>query len=96
MMDLEGDFDPDEYDKKMSKLFNEEYYAGQEDEMKPEFPDIDAELCVESTWDNYDPNTEEIAQEDVPYHDVPHCEDPNFNVSLKHVLIISQLTLLLD
>ncbi|XP_008207079.1 protein KRI1 homolog [Nasonia vitripennis] len=80
MMDLEGDFDPDEYDKKMSQIFNEDYYAGQEEDAKPEFPDIDEELQVESTWDDYEPGAEEISQEEIPYHDAPHCEDPEFNM----------------
>lgn len=81
-MDLEGDFDPDDYDKKMSQIFNEDYYAGQEEDAKPEFPDIDEELQVESTWDDYEPGAEEISQEEIPYHDAPHCEDPEFNVRI--------------
>lgn len=80
MIDLDEDFNPDEHDKKMSQIFNEEYYSEQADEIKPEFPEIDEELGVETTWDDYDPTTEEILQEDMPY-DGPHCEDPDFNVS---------------
>ncbi|XP_032674778.1 protein KRI1 homolog isoform X2 [Odontomachus brunneus] len=74
-VDFDTDFDPNEYDKKMKELFNEEYYAGTED-MKPEFPDIDEELDIENTWDNYDPNANEI---DTP-HEETHCEDPDFNM----------------
>jgi protein KRI1 len=37
-LDIEGDFDPDEYDKKMGKVFNEEYYKDDVDGEKPEFP----------------------------------------------------------
>lgn len=77
-VDFDADFDPNEYDRKMKELFNEEYYAGTED-MKPEFPDIDEELDIENTWDDYDLNANEIDTEDAP-HEEYHCEDPNFNV----------------
>lgn len=79
IVDFDADFDPGEHDKKMKELFNKEYYADSVDGMKPEFPDIDEELDIESTWDDYDPNTNEIDTEDMP-HDGPHCEDPDFNV----------------
>lgn len=79
MIDLDEDFNPDDYDKKMSQIFDEKYYSEKVDEMKPEFPEIDEELGIETTWDNYDPTTEEISQEETPYH-APHCEDPDFNV----------------
>ena len=40
--DIEEDFDPKEYDAKMTSLFNDEYYAaGGEDQDKPVFPDIE-------------------------------------------------------
>lgn len=38
-IDLDGDFDPAEYDEKMRIAFNEEYYTeGDDDAKKPEFP----------------------------------------------------------
>ncbi|XP_017880792.1 protein KRI1 homolog [Ceratina calcarata] len=77
-IDLEGDFDPAEYDKKMTQIFNEDYYAAPESDVKPEFPDIDEELEIEDTWDNYDPNDESYAYQEG--HDGPHCEDPDFNM----------------
>lgn len=76
-IDLEGDFDPAEYDKKMTEIFNEDYYAATEDDVKPEFPEIDEELEIEDTWDNYNPNDETYPNEG---HDGPHCEDPDFNM----------------
>ena len=83
-MDLEGDFDPEAYDRKMNELFNNDYYAGEEDEQKPEFPEIDQELGVETNWDNYDPENEEIV-DDKAYDYGPHCEDPDFNVRNMHI-----------
>jgi hypothetical protein len=66
----------------MSLIFNDKYYAEQEDDIKPKFPDIDKELNIESTWDNYDPTIKEIVQEEIPYHEGFHCEDAEFNVSI--------------
>ena len=40
--DIEGDFDPEEHDRRMQKLFGEEYY-GEGEEEKPVFP-YDEEL----------------------------------------------------
>lgn len=77
-VDLDGDFDPNEYDKKMSEMFNDDYYGAPEEDIKPEFPDIDEELEIESTWDNYDPNTNEAYDEEE--HKGPHCEDEDFNM----------------
>jgi protein KRI1 len=73
--DLNSDFDPDEHDKRMSKIFNDDYYGIDEGDQKPEFPDIDAELNVEN-WDNFDKT--KIAND---YdEEQPHCEDDDFNM----------------
>lgn len=61
----------------MTQLFNDDYYAAAEENVKPEFPDIDEELEIENTWDDYDPNTDYYNEEE---YEGPHCEDPNFNV----------------
>lgn len=88
-VDFDSDFDPNEHDRKMKELFNDEYYAGGEDEMqKPEFPEIDEELDIEPKWDTYDPTTDKI---DMEAHEEPHCEDPDFNV----LIIIYLLYILL-
>ncbi|XP_076763290.1 protein KRI1 homolog [Xylocopa sonorina] len=76
--DLEGDFDPNEHDRKMTEIFNDDYYAAAEDDVKPEFPNIDEELEIEDTWDTYDPRVENYENEGG--YEVPHCEDPNFNM----------------
>lgn len=79
-VDFDADFDPNEHDKKMKELFNDEYYAGGEDEnQKPEFPEIDDELDIEPTWDKYDPTTDEIDMKAMS-NEKPHCEDPDFNM----------------
>lgn len=78
-IDLEGDFDPEEHDRKMTQIFDEEYYAAPEGDIKPEFPEIDEELGIEKTWDDFDPNTDEIVDVNDEYY-APHCEDPNFNM----------------
>lgn len=44
--DIDGDFDPEEHDKYMQKLFSDEYYQDAVDEQKPEFPDLDEELEI--------------------------------------------------
>ncbi|GBC07159.1 hypothetical protein RclHR1_00730008 [Rhizophagus clarus] len=38
-VDLEEDFDPDKYDKKMHKIFDDNYYTGEADNEKPEWSD---------------------------------------------------------
>ena len=76
---MDGDFDPGEYDRKMGEMFNDDYYGVPEDDAKPEFPDIDEELEIEDTWDNYDPSTESYNTKGEGYEG-PHCEDPEFNV----------------
>ncbi|XP_034171183.1 protein KRI1 homolog [Osmia lignaria lignaria] len=76
-IDLEGDFDPTEHDRKMTQLFNDDYYAATEENIKPEFPDIDEELEIENTWDDYDPNTDYYNEEE---YEGPHCEDADFNM----------------
>ncbi|XP_070160841.1 protein KRI1 homolog [Polyergus mexicanus] len=79
-VDFDADFDPNEHDKKMKELFNDEYYAGGEDEnQKPEFPEIDDELDIEPTWDKYDPTTDEIDTKAM-LNEKSHCEDPDFNM----------------
>lgn len=44
--DIDGDFDPEEHDRKMQALFNDEFYKGAEEEYKPEFPELDEELEI--------------------------------------------------
>ncbi|XP_012539733.1 protein KRI1 homolog [Monomorium pharaonis] len=79
-VDFDSDFDPNEHDKRMKEIFNDEYYAGGENEVqKPEFPEIDEELDIESKWDTYDPTTDKIDMKSAPYEE-PHCEDPDFNM----------------
>ncbi|XP_063992995.1 protein KRI1 homolog [Diachasmimorpha longicaudata] len=77
-LDLEGDFDPAEHDRKMVELFDEGYYKEGEEHVKPVFPDIDEELGVESTWDDYDPNVQET--EPAEGQGAPHAEDDDFNM----------------
>ncbi|XP_043788201.1 protein KRI1 homolog [Apis laboriosa] len=76
-LDLEGDFDPNEHDRKMTQIFNDDYYAAPETDVKPEFPDIDDQLEIENTWDDYDPNTDNYEEEE---YKEPHCEDADFNM----------------
>ncbi|XP_055313340.1 protein KRI1 homolog [Sitodiplosis mosellana] len=70
-MDLDGDFDPDEYDKKMQAIFNSEYYEVDEGDEKPEAPSDIEDLQVE----NYD----EIGDDEQPRAGA-HCEDDDFNM----------------
>ncbi|KAL1501635.1 hypothetical protein ABEB36_006930 [Hypothenemus hampei] len=72
--DLDQDFDPEEHDKKMQELFNDDFYQGDDGDQKPEFPEIDQELELEN-WDHW--NGEEDNNE-TAYE--PHCEDEDFNM----------------
>ncbi|XP_060805557.1 protein KRI1 homolog [Amyelois transitella] len=71
--DIEGDFDPEEHDRRMRAIFDEEYY-GDADDQKPVFPDLDEELEIEN-WENYEPEVGECDD-----NDGPHCEDEDFNM----------------
>ncbi|XP_066586884.1 protein KRI1 homolog isoform X2 [Prorops nasuta] len=75
--DFEADFDPEEHDRKMKEIFNDEYYSVANEAVKPEFPDMDEELGIEKTWDDYDPNNDDLVTGET-YE--PHCEDPDFNM----------------
>lgn len=69
--DLEGDFDPEEYDKKMQAIFNNEYYQIDEGEEKPKCPSDLSDLSDLETedFDNYEPK-----------RNGAHCEDEDFNM----------------
>ncbi|CAH1113712.1 unnamed protein product [Psylliodes chrysocephalus] len=68
--DIDGDFDPEEHDKKMQALFDDEFYRAPEDDQKPEFPDLDEELEIEN-WERYTGEGEDYE---------PNCEDDDFNM----------------
>nr|XP_040224644.2 protein KRI1 homolog [Anopheles coluzzii] len=69
--DLESEFDPDEHDRRMKAMFDDEYYGVDEGDQKPEFPDLDQELGIE----NYD--VERLKDDDEEGAE-PHCEDDDF------------------
>uniref|UniRef100_A0A6P7G9J5 Protein KRI1 homolog n=1 Tax=Diabrotica virgifera virgifera TaxID=50390 RepID=A0A6P7G9J5_DIAVI len=71
--DIDGDFDPEEHDRKMQVLFNDEFYNAPEDEQKPEFPDLDEELEIEN-WERYNGDNENANDYGL------HCEDEDFNM----------------
>jgi len=78
--DIEGDFDPEKYDKKMQEIFsNYDDNVVVEDEEKPTFSDIEDEYYDEDEddiddWDNWTGGNAEDAQEDL------NCEDEGFNM----------------
>lgn len=72
--DLDGDFDPEEHDRKMQAVFNSEYYGVDEGDEKPECPAELLDLQIED-WDNYDPQaTDGDGERD------GHCEDEDFDM----------------
>lgn len=78
--DLDGDFDPEEYDRKMQAVFNSEYYQVDEGDEKPECPAELEDLQVED-WDNYDPRQAQQDGEDDDGEEADgHCEDDDFNM----------------
>lgn len=48
--DLEGDWDPEDYDRKMKEVFNDEFYEGEEDE-KPDVSDLLGTTNEEEEYD---------------------------------------------
>jgi len=79
--DIEGDFDPEKYDKKMQEIFsNYDDNVVVEDEEKPTFSDIDDEYDYEDEddvedWDNWtgNKNVDDDGEE-------LNCEDEDFNM----------------
>ncbi|KAL4709258.1 hypothetical protein ACJJTC_010719 [Scirpophaga incertulas] len=76
--DIEGDFDPEEHDRRMRALFDEQYY-GHADDHKPTFPELDQELEIEN-WAAYDAEQERAAAADEELH----CEDQDFNMDAEY------------
>jgi len=79
--DIEGDFDPEKYDKKMQEIFNNyDDNIAVEDEEKPTFSDIEDEYYDDDEgeaedWDNWTGSNEvDDADEEL------NCEDENFNM----------------
>jgi len=79
--DIEGDFDPEKYDKKMQEIFNNyDDNIAVEDEEKPTFSDIEDEYYDDDEgeaedWDNWTGSNEvDNADEEL------NCEDENFNM----------------
>jgi len=79
--DIEGDFDPEKYDKKMQEIFNNyDDNIAVEDEEKPTFSDIEDEYYDDDEgeaedWDNWTGSNEvQDADEEL------NCEDEDFNM----------------
>ncbi|XP_034046574.1 protein KRI1 homolog isoform X2 [Thalassophryne amazonica] len=69
--DIERDFDPQQHDQLMQKVFGDEYY-GEEEEEKPQFDDDD-DLEEHWNWDTW------MGGEEGEYEaSEPHCEDDGF------------------
>ncbi|NP_001002041.1 protein KRI1 homolog [Danio rerio] len=81
-VDLDGDFDPQQHDQLMQKVFGDEYYEENEEE-KPQF-EGDEEFEENWNWDTwvgkqqneeeYDHKEDYTAEE----HYQPNCDDPDF------------------
>jgi len=77
--DIEGDFDPEKYDKKMKEIFRnyDDDTADGEDQEKPTFSDIDEEEYDEDDvedWDNWTGVAGEENEAEL------NCEDEGFNM----------------
>merc|ERR1719431_1186633 len=83
--DIEGDFDPEMYDKKMQEIFsNYDDNVVVEDEEKPTFSDIDDEYDYENEddmedWDNWTGSKNEDDEEEEL-----NCEDEGFNMDCEY------------
>lgn len=74
-LDLDGDFDPAEYDRKMAQVFAEYDHVAegdQVDETKPEFSDLESDLEAELETENWDDWAGNNPTEE------PNIEDPDF------------------
>ena len=84
--DIEGDFDPQKYDKKMAEIFNNYDDDCVADEEKPTFSDLEEEFDDNygddfEDWDNWTGaggSNGEVEHGDDKLE--PHCEDENFNM----------------
>ncbi|KAF7998317.1 hypothetical protein HCN44_009715 [Aphidius gifuensis] len=81
---IEEDFDPEQHEKMMQQMFDDKYYEeGADEGNKPEFPDLDKELELETNWDDYNPKVDKEIYYDDDYNEPgtsEHCEDENFNM----------------
>lgn len=68
--DIDGDFDPQEYDRRMNEIFKKDYYEQACEEQKPEDP-VDEELGLED-WDNWNGEQGEEEAGDEGHYD---CDD---------------------
>ncbi|XP_075216955.1 protein KRI1 homolog [Lycorma delicatula] len=74
--DIEKDFDPNEHDLQMQKLFSEEFYNQEENE-KPLFTD---DLNLDQYKDNNDDEYYCNGTGESNYPAEPYCEDEDFNM----------------
>ncbi|XP_071152404.1 protein KRI1 homolog isoform X2 [Mytilus edulis] len=71
--DLEGDFDPDKHDQMMKSCFDDDFYGGEEEDIKPVFADEEDDDLIPENWDNWTgPDPEDVDETE------PHMDDPNF------------------
>ena len=86
--DIEGDFDPEKYDKKMAEIFQNYDDNLEIDDEKPTFSDFEDEDEDDNygedfeDWDNWSNNkagTNSNNENGDEYYE-PHCEDDDFNM----------------
>jgi len=79
-IDIEGDFNPEEYDKKMEDVFNDEYYNDEDANIKPEFADdIDIDDIVpKEELEEYN-NTNEAGNGEEAYPEEQYNEEEQYN-----------------
>ena len=83
--DIEGDFDPVKYDKKMQEIFKN-YDDNTQDDEKPTFSDLDDDFDEDNygedfeDWDNWTGATSQTSGDGGNNEEEPHCEDEDFNM----------------
>ena len=85
--DIEGDFNPEEYDKKMAEVFKN-YDDNVVDDEKPDFSDLDDDYEDEhgedfEDWDNWTSKNQRANTVEKPGEEEDegqHCEDEDFNM----------------
>jgi len=81
-IDLEGDFNPEEYDKKMEDVFNDDYYNDEDAGIKPEFADdidIDDIIPKEELEEQGQGQGQEQGQEDYGGGEEEYYNEEDYN-----------------
>ncbi|KAL1451188.1 hypothetical protein WDU94_003472 [Cyamophila willieti] len=87
---FEGDFNPDEHDKIMEAMFNEEFYAGTDDGGKPVFPDEDDDE-LDYLGEHNDDNEDNEAEEGLITKQMPNITKQMTNITKEKKILLQTM-----